>query len=137
MLTNMLFRIEDRLSDSPLVERVWRAVLTSEEIPPPSPARLSVSMKATRAFKEGAIYIIGWEKGLKAWRDLLRNSGYLVVTHISWLTPDIPSEARHFWEEDYPEITTIKRNVSVIQQIILFCRSLLGGMTTTRRLKNG
>ena len=35
---------------------------------------------------EGAIYNIGFSRGIREWRPLLKKDGYLVVSEISWLT---------------------------------------------------
>jgi len=60
---------------------------------------------------EGAIYIIGFEAGLKAWRSLLKPGGWLAVTEISWLKPNPPDEIRNFWESDYPGIESVEGNL--------------------------
>jgi ubiquinone/menaquinone biosynthesis C-methylase UbiE len=39
---------------------------------------------------EGAIFIIGFEKGLREWKRLLTGKGYLVVSELCWLKPDPP-----------------------------------------------
>lgn len=64
-------------------------------------------------WSEGAIYIIGFEKGLREWRRLLTENGYLVVSVLSWLRPDIPKEAKAFMQECYPAINTIEENLEV------------------------
>lgn len=65
---------------------------------------------------EGAIYIIGFEKGLHEWRRLLTEKGYLVVSELSWLKPDLPKEVRTFMKEGYPAIKTIKENLEVARK---------------------
>jgi SAM-dependent methyltransferase len=62
---------------------------------------------------EGAIYIIGFEKGLREWRRLLREDGYIAASHLSWLSMNVPNEARMFWEKHYPAIATIETNVAI------------------------
>ncbi len=64
-------------------------------------------------WSEGAIYIIGFEKGLREWRRLVTEKGYIVVSELSWLRPDLPEEARTFMEEGYPAIKTIKENLQI------------------------
>jgi ubiquinone/menaquinone biosynthesis C-methylase UbiE len=66
-------------------------------------------------WSEGAIYIIGFEKGIKSWKPLLKKSGYLVVSEVSWLKPDAPKELKSFWEECYPAIQDIKGNLEIIR----------------------
>lgn len=67
-------------------------------------------------WSEGAIYIIGFENGLREWRRLLTEKGYLVVSELSWLRPDLPEEVRTFMNEGYPAIKTIKENIEVTRK---------------------
>lgn len=67
-------------------------------------------------WSEGAIFIIGFSRGIKEWREYIKTGGYLVVSEISWLREDIPEEARTFWESDYPEIKGISDNIKIIQE---------------------
>lgn len=64
-------------------------------------------------WSEGAIYIIGFKKGLQEWKGLLKDNGYLAVTHLSWLKKDIPEEPLKFWSENYPDITSIDVNLEI------------------------
>ena len=65
---------------------------------------------------EGAIYIIGFEKGLREWRNLLTDKGYLVVSELPWLRPNPPEEVRRFMEEVYPAIKTIEENLEIARK---------------------
>ncbi len=66
-------------------------------------------------WSEGAIYIMGFEQGLRAWRSLLKPGGYIAVTELSWLKPDPPQEVRDFWGEGYPGMESIEGNLQRIQ----------------------
>lgn len=55
-------------------------------------------------WSEGAIYNIGFMRGIREWREYLKPKGVLVATEITWLTPYIPEELRGHWETEYPEI---------------------------------
>ncbi|MCO4773605.1 MAG: class I SAM-dependent methyltransferase [Deltaproteobacteria bacterium] len=63
-------------------------------------------------WSEGAIYIMGFDAGLDAWRPLLRAGGCLAVTELSWLTPNPPAEASAFWAEGYPAMRSIEANLA-------------------------
>jgi len=65
---------------------------------------------------EGAIYNIGFSRGLKEWYPLLKEKGYLVVSEISWLTMDRPPEVDRYWTEVYPEMGTISQKISQIEE---------------------
>lgn len=63
-------------------------------------------------WSEGAIYIIGFERGLREWRRLLKPGGLIAVTEISWLKPNPPEAARRFWNEAYPDMATVDENLA-------------------------
>lgn len=67
-------------------------------------------------WSEGAIYNIGFQRGLKEWRRYLKPGGYLAVSESSWFTDERPAEIQNFWMEAYPEIDTIPNKVAQIQQ---------------------
>lgn len=56
---------------------------------------------------EGAIYNIGFERGMKEWGRLLKNGGYIAVTEPTWLTNERPDEITKFWKEAYNEVETM------------------------------
>ncbi|MCK7507918.1 MAG: class I SAM-dependent methyltransferase [Desulfobacterales bacterium] len=41
-------------------------------------------------WSEGAIFIMGFDKGLAAWKPLLKNGGYMVVSDAAWFEPNPP-----------------------------------------------
>ncbi len=65
-------------------------------------------------WSEGAVYIMGFERGLREWRRLLKPAGYIAVTEISWLKPDPPEAPRRFWQADYPGMGTVDDNLKRI-----------------------
>jgi SAM-dependent methyltransferase len=65
---------------------------------------------------EGAIFIIGFAKGLREWKPLLKRGGYLVVSELAWLRPDMPHEIRVYLEGEYPAIKDIEGNREIIRQ---------------------
>lgn len=58
-------------------------------------------------WSEGAIYHIGYEKGLQYWRDYLKPNGYIAVTESTWFTNERPGEINDFWMAGYPQIGTM------------------------------
>lgn len=62
-------------------------------------------------WSEGAIYNIGFEKGLREWNRYIRKNGYIAVTDSTWLTDTRPSEIEGFWMDAYPQIDTLENNV--------------------------
>jgi len=67
-------------------------------------------------WSEGAIYNIGFERGLNEWRKFLKTGGYIAVTEASWFTEERPAEINEFWMDAYPEIDTIPNKVNQMQK---------------------
>lgn len=67
-------------------------------------------------WSEGAIYNIGFERGLNEWRQYLKMNGYIAVSEATWFTEERPVEIHKFWVDAYPEIDTIPNKVLQIQK---------------------
>ena len=67
-------------------------------------------------WSEGAIYNIGFERGLNEWRNYLKPGGYIAVTEISWFTDERPDEITDFWKDAYAETDTIPNKMAVMQK---------------------
>jgi Methylase involved in ubiquinone/menaquinone biosynthesis len=67
-------------------------------------------------WSEGAIYNIGFERGLNEWRKHLKTGGYIAVSESSWFTERRPAEIENYWMKHYPEIDTIPRKIAQIRQ---------------------
>ena len=67
-------------------------------------------------WSEGAIYNIGFERGINEWRDYLKPGGYIAVSESSWFTEERPKEINDFWVNEYPEIDTIPVKVAQMQK---------------------
>ncbi|MFA7494320.1 MAG: class I SAM-dependent methyltransferase [Proteiniphilum sp.] len=67
-------------------------------------------------WSEGAIYNIGFERGLNEWRKYLKTGGYIAVSESSWFTDKRPAEINDFWMNAYPEIDTIPNQVAKVHR---------------------
>ena len=68
-------------------------------------------------WSEGSIFNIGFTRGLKDWRRLLRPEGFLVVHEMVWLRPDPPRETHDYWKRQYTGICSIQENLAQIDPI--------------------
>jgi ubiquinone/menaquinone biosynthesis C-methylase UbiE len=64
---------------------------------------------------EGAIFIIGFEKGLREWRKFLVDKGCIAVTEMCWIDPNPPKEVKDYLTKVYPPIKTLKENLQIIK----------------------
>lgn len=67
-------------------------------------------------WSEGAIYNIGFERGLKEWNRYLKTGGYIAVTEATWFTPERPQEIHNYWMDAYPQIDTIPNKVAQMEK---------------------
>ncbi|NDV58206.1 class I SAM-dependent methyltransferase [Bacteroides sp. 519] len=67
-------------------------------------------------WSEGAIYNIGFERGLNEWKQYLKKNGYVAVSEVSWFTDERSEEINDFWMANYPEIDTIPNKVAQMQK---------------------
>lgn len=77
-------------------------------------------------WSEGAIFIMGFERGLREWKHMLKPTGYLVVSEVSWLADDPPHEIKEFWQLNYPAMKTVEQYEEMVRQAGY---SLLGSFT--------
>jgi SAM-dependent methyltransferase len=90
-----------------LHERVKGIVGSMENLP-------FINEELDLIWSEGAIYNIGFERGLREWRKYLKKGGYIAVSEASWFTSDRPDEIEWFWKI-YPEMDTIPAKVAQLQ----------------------
>lgn len=65
---------------------------------------------------EGAIYVVGFDTGLREWRHLLAPGGHLALTEVCWTKPDPPPECLAFWTQEYPAIRDVPSRLRVITE---------------------
>lgn len=63
---------------------------------------------------EGAIYVMGFENGLREWRRLLAPGAHVAVSEVCWMKPDPPPDCVAFWEREYPAIADVSALLKVI-----------------------
>lgn len=66
-------------------------------------------------WSEGAIYNIGFERGLREWHKFIKTGGFIAVSEASWFTNERPAEIEEFWKDAYPGIDTIPNKVEQMQ----------------------
>jgi len=106
-----LERLTRKAEEAGLTERVSAVNGSMFELPFPD-AEFDV------IWAEGAIYIIGFDRGLEEWRRLLRPGGYIAVQEVVWLKNDTqPNDLHAFWSAGYPAMRDIPANLAAIKQL--------------------
>ena len=67
-------------------------------------------------WSEGAIYNIGFEKGIKNWRRYLKTNGLLVASEITWISDSRPAEIQTHWDKEYPEIDLASQKLRILEK---------------------
>ena len=67
-------------------------------------------------WSEGAIYNMGFEAGVAAWRQFLKPQGVLAVTELTWLTAERPAALQAHWAREYPEVDTAAGKMAVLER---------------------
>jgi cyclopropane fatty-acyl-phospholipid synthase-like methyltransferase len=63
---------------------------------------------------EGALYLMGFENGLKVCRPMLRRDGYIGVTELVWLEDNPSPEARE-WAREYAAMKSVPDNLRLFK----------------------
>lgn len=66
-------------------------------------------------WSEGAIYNIGFENGIKKWKDFLKSGAYLAVSEVTWISNTRPQQIQEFWTREYPQIDTASNKIRVLE----------------------
>ncbi len=71
-----------------------RAVCASMDALPFEPGQFDL------IWSEGAIFIMGFEQGLAAWKLLMKSGGHMVVSDAAWFEPNPPRELVEWWKTE-------------------------------------
>src|SRR3990172_8025648 len=66
-------------------------------------------------WSEGALFVMGFSKGLEMCHSLLIPGGGMAVSELCWIRPDPPEECRQFFAAVYPPMADIETNLSTIR----------------------
>jgi len=66
-------------------------------------------------WSEGAIYNMGFEKGIQYWKQFLKPNGVLAVSEISWIRMNPPAELVEYWNEAYTEMDFLSNKIQVLE----------------------
>ncbi len=100
--------LKDNAETEGLSERIEPLVCSMEQLP-------FAEEEYDVFWSEGAIYNMGFEKGVNEWRRFLKPGGFLVVSEITWLTNTRPPKLQQYWEAQYPEIATASEKLKVLE----------------------
>ncbi|WP_461211346.1 class I SAM-dependent methyltransferase [Desulfocurvus sp. DL9XJH121] len=65
---------------------------------------------------EGAVFVVGFDRGLALWRGLLRPGGCLVLSELTWHTRTPSSETKAYFGQWCPEMRDVRGNLAACRQ---------------------
>jgi len=108
-LPEFLEILESRAQQAGLRDRIKPLARSMEELPF-APAEFDL------IWSEGAIYNIGFERGIREWSRYLKPGGTIAVSEITWLSDTRPPEIQTHWETEYPEIATASTKIGQLER---------------------
>lgn len=107
-LQDFLDVLEERAASMGVADRISTLACSMDELP-------FADEELDVIWSEGAIYNIGFEKGVANWRRYLKAGGLLVASEITWITGSRPPELQKHWDAEYPEIDVASAKIRVLE----------------------
>jgi ubiquinone/menaquinone biosynthesis C-methylase UbiE len=107
-LQDFLDVLEERAASMGVADRISTLACSMDELP-------FADEELDVIWSEGAIYNIGFEKGVSDWRRYLKAGGLLVASEITWITDSRPPELQEHWDAEYPEIDVASAKIRVLE----------------------
>jgi ubiquinone/menaquinone biosynthesis C-methylase UbiE len=101
--------LQDRIQQEGLAGKVEPRVCSMDDLP-------FKNDNFDLIWSEGAIYNIGFSKGINYWKRFLKPGGLLVVSEITWTTNSRPKEIESHWVQEYSEISTASEKINILEQ---------------------
>ena len=67
-------------------------------------------------YGRGAIYNMGFGRGIAYFKRFLKRGGILAVSEITWLSQSRPDELTTYWTDMYPEIATAAEKIKCLEE---------------------
>ena len=109
LMLEFLDALKQRAAQAGLADRITTETASMDSLPF-APGTLDA------IWSEGAIYNIGFEKGVRDWRRLLKPGGIIAVSELTWLTDSRPAELETHWQSEYPEVDTASSKMAVLER---------------------
>lgn len=108
-LTDFLEELQERAHKAGVADRITPMTCSMDALP-------FAENEFDVIWSEGAIYNMGFEAGVAAWRHFLKPSGILVLSEITWLSASRPQLLQAHWEREYPEIDLASAKIGILER---------------------
>ncbi len=66
-------------------------------------------------WSEGAIYNMGFKKGIKYWQRFIKPKGILAISELTWLTTKRPSKLDIYWQKNYSQVDIASAKINILE----------------------
>ena len=108
-LPEFLEILEARAAEKSVADRITTLNCSMEELP-------FSENEYDVIWSEGAVYNMGFQAGVSAWKKFLKPGGILVLSEITWLSESRPHEIQAHWDAEYPEIDVASAKIEILEQ---------------------
>jgi SAM-dependent methyltransferase len=108
LFPEFLDKLDDKANEFGFQDRITTLAKSMEELP-------FANDEFDIIWSEGAIYNMGFEAGVKNWKDYLKTGGYLCVSEITWITDSRPKELEDFWIKEYSEMDKASSKIKFLE----------------------
>lgn len=108
LFPEFLDKLNDKANELGFQDRITTLAKSMEELP-------FANDEFDIIWSEGAIYNMGFEAGVKNWKDYLKTGGYLCVSEITWITDSRPKELENFWIKEYSEMDKASSKINFLE----------------------
>ncbi len=108
-LPEFLTRLDDAAAKAGVQDRITKLTASMETLP-------FADSELDAIWSEGAIYNMGFEAGVAAWRKFLKPGGILAVSELTWITGQRPAELQAHWDNEYPEVNTASAKIAALEK---------------------
>ena len=109
-LPDFLAKLQNTAQEAGLADRITTLAASMDQLPFEDAVFDAI-------WSEGAIYNMGFEAGIAAWRRYLKPGGVLAVSELTWVTERRPDELQAHWDAEYPEVATASAKMAGLERL--------------------
>lgn len=109
LFTAFLEQLEANARDAGVADRIDTLAASMDALP-------FADAQLDAIWSEGAIYNIGFEAGIRAWRPFLKPGGIIAASELTWLTHERPVALSQHWEREYDQVDTASAKIALLEK---------------------
>ncbi|KKZ13803.1 MAG: methyltransferase type 11, partial [Candidatus Synechococcus spongiarum 142] len=110
VISEFLNQLADAASRTGVVDRITTCAESMDQLP-------FAEEEFDAIWSEGAIYNMGFARGIEAWSRFLKPAGILAVSELTWLSHERPEELQAYWDREYPQVDTASAKMAILERL--------------------